>query len=429
MVASAHVARAQEVDPSAKKPASSWKLPPSKSGSNTAPAGDSRATPTNEGYSAAEASATVAAAHALRIESARAGAVGAWCDSVQIYFTQSTEVVAPATISAVSSPTLIAFTDASIGLFVQRYPTDDPSLFGSIARAMTSDGGIHWSELEPCAFVGLPETMDGPEHPCVCAAGAGRLRMFFIARDYELVDAPRSVMSALSTDEGRTWRVEAEKRMPLEGRLAAQGEVVDISAATVGSSAHILLAQSSENDPLVHAVAIDDGALVMRPKFAAPAGGSWRGSARSEKGEIVFTGMRSNTAEFVRARSRTGREWKPESIEASSRPSAEEVIDLSWFVNAAGDRHLFSVVTRDEHPLAQSPLATSPATPTDGAPPNPEIPLSNEEGVAEEAAPKARRSSDPVAAPVAPKVSPLGGKKSAPVGAERGPVPPGLGGP
>lgn len=430
-VAAAHATATPQSDPPKKKPPASWKLPPSKSAPADAPASDSPATPSTESKSDAEAKAAVAMAQSLRIEAARSGAVGAWCDSVQLYYTQSTELFAPVIFSGASSPTLITLSETSIGLFVQQFPSDNPALFGSIARATSQDGGYHWSELEYCTFEGLPETMDGPENPCVCSAGANRLRMFFVARDRAVAAAPRNLMSALSTDHGRSWRVEADKKVPLDGRLASGAEVLDISAANIGSTTHLFLALSAENDALIHAAAIADGAAVMRPKFAASAGGSWRGAATSEKGELVFTGIGAKEAEFVRARSKSGREWKDELIEASKRPPAEEAIDVSWLLNAAGDRNLYAVVTRDENQLAKTPLATSPTTtPAEPAPGNPDAPVAtSEDGAVEEAAPKARKSSDPVAAPTALKVQPLGGKKSNPVGAEKGPTAPGLGGP
>ncbi|MSR69442.1 MAG: exo-alpha-sialidase [Phycisphaerales bacterium] len=413
---------AQQSDPAKKKSPSSWKFVPSKSAPAEGGEGDSPVQGATEVQSDADAAAAVAMEHATRVDSARRGTVGAWSDSVQLYYTQSTELFAPSVFVGASSPTLVALAPDLIVMFVRQFPVNDPPAFGSIARATSADGGVNWSELQTCQMQGLPATMDGPDHPCVCTTAAGELRMYFIARDFTAVDKPRSLMSALSTDQGLTWRVEPEKKMPLDARVTNETEVIDLSAASIGATAHILLALSSETEPVIHAAAIADGTAVMRPKFTATAGGSWRGSASGDKNQIVFTGMATKQAEFVRASSHAGREWKSQLIEASARPPADGAIDVACFVSAALGRQLYAVVTRDENPLAQSPLATSPAA-------SPDAPLVTPDAVGPEIAPTGRQRVDPVAAPTAPNVLPLGGKKSSPVGAQKGPTTPGLGSP
>ncbi len=411
-----------------KKGGSSWKLPPSSSPKSPSSASkDDDDAPAGGTLSQADAAALVAMAHAQRVASARGGVVGAWNDSVQLYFAQSTELLAPESFLAVSSPTVIDLAPGSIGLFVQHFPITDGLAFGSIARATSSDGGSNWSQLERCTFEGLPAVMDGPANPCVCSAGAGKLRMYFVARDYSAPQPARVLLSALSTDQGRTWRVEPSQNMPLDERIAAGAELFDLSATTVGSTTYILIAVSNEGEPLLYACAVGDGVSVMRPmrpKNAADAdaGATFRGSATSDKAQIIFTGMPSKEGELLRVTSRTGSAWKAEPLDANARPPLDGAIDVAYFNDVASGRHLYAIVTRDDHPLPQSPLPTTPlpeSPPTDGDAP----PASSEDG-ALEVAPTGRKTSDPVAAPVAPEVRPLGGKKSSPVGGQKGPTAP-----
>ena len=118
-----------------KKGGSSWKLPPSSSPKSPSSASkDDDDAPAGGTLSQADAAALVAMAHAQRVASARGGVVGAWNDSVQLYFAQSTELLAPESFLAVSSPTVIDLAPGSIGLFVQHFPITDGLAFGSIAR-------------------------------------------------------------------------------------------------------------------------------------------------------------------------------------------------------------------------------------------------------------------------------------------------------
>ena len=406
-------------DSTGKKKGGGWKLPPSTQPAAppaepeaTDPASDSeRGNPTTVPPAQSSTGPLGDVARLCRLQSAQQGAAGPWNESVHIFLSDHSGITPAVRFAACSAPSFVAGSDGSIQLFMMQHPLDNELNFGSFVWTRGTDAGTNWTYIQRVAIDGMPTTVEGPLHPSVIALPDGRLRLAFVGRDHSGSSTKTMLFIASSADGGSSFAVDSA-RLDL-----GDADIEDLSAVQMDAITHIF-ATIKGREGLLHAVAPGGSAPLEQKadaRFKEPV--ARRGGCRFDGTTVEYVSGAGGSALCRAISSGQLGTWKLEPIDPSAPqtfPPDQPALDISrtTIASANGPSLMVSAVV-----LSESQAGAAPTTPAAG---EPGTPIASEEGNSQEAAPSARRRSDPVAAPKGLEVQPFG-KKQTPTQTTPGP--------
>lgn len=412
---------AHSQDSTGKKKGGGWKLPPSTQPAPAPAPAETEPTDTDtasEGGDATPAAPTPPAtgplgdvARLARLQSAQQGAAGPWNETVHVFLSDHSGITPATRFAACSAPSFVASSDGSIQLFMMQYPLDNEQNFGSLVWTRGTDAATNWTYAQRVAIDGIPPTVEGPNHPSVVALPDGRLRLAFVGREHGGRNPKTILFIAASSDGGSSFVVKPA-RLDL-----GDAEIEDLSAVQMDAVTHIL-ATIKGREGFFHAVAPGAAAPLEQKadaRFKEPV--ARRGGCKFDGATVEYVGGTGGPALCRAISSGMLGSWKVETIDPSASPTYpgdQPALDLSRtsITSANGPSLMVSAVV-----LSETQSATAPTAPAgDGS----GTPVASEEGTSQEAAPSARRHSDPIAAPKGLEVQPFG-KKPTPTQPTPGP--------
>ena len=411
-------------DAAKKKGSSSWKIPPAAPSPNkapestpeTLPSGTTAPNPTSRPEGSGSGLGELA--RLARFERAKAGQESPWDESVHVFLSSPTTAIVPVVrFESASSPSVVRVGEACACFFVQ-YPKDDAEGFARLMCATADAEATSWRTPVRVVVDGVPDEIEAPLHPSIVAGPGAALTLCFLGRTTQDATPHTLLMCAQSVDGGRTFTADAE-RLDL-GAIDA----TDLSCFAHAGRTHAFVAVRGERG-LQHASRANARAPFERkPSITLADAGEWRGGcAASTSGAMEYLG--AGTAGSPPWRAHASGALGAWTLVARNDETPALTTDDATAVDLAATE-----MSQDNLRLTAAVFVTPESSGLPSTPPAdvPESgPIASEESQPE-AAPSARKITDPIPAPRGLEAQPIGAKRPPPTRTVPGPTAPPIGG-